>query len=29
MQGPLVDGEIDRATSWGRSLAAVTRSTTR
>jgi hypothetical protein len=29
MQGPLVDGEIDRATSWGRSLAALTRSTTR
>ena len=22
LQGPLVDGEIDRATSWGRSLAA-------
>lgn len=29
MQGPLVDGEIERATSWGRSLAALTRSATR
>jgi len=28
LQGPLVEGEIDRATSWGRSLAAE-RSTTR
>ena len=29
LQGPLVDGELDRATSWGRSLAAMTRSAAR
>ena len=29
LQGPLVDGEIDRATSWGRSLAASGRSAIR
>jgi hypothetical protein len=29
MQGPLVDGEIDRATSWGRSLAVPARGATR
>ena len=29
LQGPLVDGEIDRATSWGRLLAATTRTATR
>ena len=29
LQGPLVEGEIDRARSWGRSLAAMTRSATR
>jgi hypothetical protein len=28
-QGPLVDGEVERATSWGRSMAALTHSATR
>ena len=29
VQGPLIDGELDRASSWGRSLAAVVRSAPR
>jgi hypothetical protein len=29
VQGPLLDGELDRASSWGRSLAAVVRSASR